>query len=51
LDDFSSELDKERRSFLLEFLMEKDLQVFVTTTDESVVVGKQHWVVAGNLRK
>lgn len=51
LDDFSSELDKERRSFLLEFLLEKDLQVFVTTTDESVVVGKQHWVVAGNLRK
>jgi DNA replication and repair protein RecF len=35
LDDFSSELDQERREFLLEFLSERDLQVFVTTTDEA----------------
>lgn len=35
LDDFSSELDQNRRSFLLRFLLETDLQVFVTTTDES----------------
>jgi DNA replication and repair protein RecF len=49
LDDFSSELDRERRAFLLDFLSEKDLQVFVTTTDESVVVGKQHIVAAGGI--
>jgi DNA replication and repair protein RecF len=35
LDDFSSELDKERREFLLRFLLESDLQVFVSTTEES----------------
>ena len=35
LDDFSSELDRDRRSQLLRFLNETDLQVFVTTTDES----------------
>jgi DNA replication and repair protein RecF len=34
LDDFSSELDQKRRGFLLEFLSEFDLQVFVTTTEE-----------------
>jgi len=33
LDDFSSELDRERRAFLLSFLMETSLQVFVTTTE------------------
>lgn len=36
LDDFSSELDQNRRLFLLRFLSETDLQVFVTTTDESL---------------
>jgi DNA replication and repair protein RecF len=35
LDDFSSELDQERRAFLLEFLSKKDLQVFITTTDDA----------------
>jgi DNA replication and repair protein RecF len=35
LDDFSSELDRERRGFLLRFLLESDLQVFVSTTEES----------------
>lgn len=35
LDDFSSELDRDRRSHLLRFLNETDLQVFVTTTDEA----------------
>jgi DNA replication and repair protein RecF len=34
LDDFSSELDRSRREFLLRYLSESDLQVFVTTTEE-----------------
>lgn len=34
LDDFSSELDRERRGFLLKYLSETDLQVFVTSTEE-----------------
>jgi DNA replication and repair protein RecF len=33
LDDFSSELDQRRRQFLLRFLAETDLQVFVTATE------------------
>lgn len=49
LDDFSSELDRERREFLLGFLAEKDLQVFVTTTDDSFLIGKHYWVVNGRL--
>ena len=51
LDDFSSELDQNRRSFLLNFLSESSLQVFVTTTDDSQVAGKQYWVVNGSLRE
>jgi DNA replication and repair protein RecF len=50
LDDFSSELDRERRVFLLDFLSEKDLQVFVTTTDDSFFVGRCFWVVNGSLQ-
>ncbi|MGE0614786.1 MAG: hypothetical protein AB7P04_04030 [Bacteriovoracia bacterium] len=34
LDDFSSELDRDRRTFLLEMLLETSLQVFVTTTED-----------------
>ncbi len=50
LDDFSSELDRERRTFLLEFLSKTDLQVFITTTeDSSSVGGKRFVVVNGNL--
>ena len=37
LDDLSSELDRFRRGRLVELLAELDLQVFVTTTDPSVV--------------
>ena len=51
LDDFSSELDRDRRSFLLRFLNETDLQVFVTTTDESFFAGKRFWVLNGSLRE
>jgi DNA replication and repair protein RecF len=33
VDDFSSELDKKRREFLMKFLSQAKLQVFVTTTE------------------
>ncbi len=36
LDDYSSELDRHRRGFLLKYLLDSDLQVFLTSTDESV---------------
>jgi DNA replication and repair protein RecF len=49
LDDFSSELDRERRSFLLRFLAQTDLQTFVTTTEDSVAMGKRVWVLNGSL--
>ncbi|HTL12755.1 MAG TPA: DNA replication/repair protein RecF [Bdellovibrionota bacterium] len=49
LDDFSSELDGDRREFLLGFLRETDLQVFVTTTEESRVDGKRFRVEEGLL--
>lgn len=59
LDDFSSELDEERRTFLLQFLSETDLQVFVTTTDQSLGIAdtkpKVSWkrfsVESGTLRE
>lgn len=49
LDDFSSELDRERRSFLLRFLTETDLQVFITTTEDSSYVGKRYLVHGGRV--
>lgn len=49
LDDFSSELDQSRREFLLSFLAQTDLQVFVTTTDESMKQGRRFWVSQGNV--
>ena len=51
LDDFSSELDRERRNFLLRFLTETDLQVFVTTTEDFSSLGKRYRVSDGNLRE
>jgi DNA replication and repair protein RecF len=36
LDDFSSELDKNRRLLLLNYLRTAETQVFVTTTEESL---------------
>jgi DNA replication and repair protein RecF len=58
LDDFSSELDTERRSFLLRYLSETDLQVFVTTTEEASLgffrgplAGQKFRVVNGELEK
>lgn len=36
LDDFSSELDRSRREFLLDFLSQTELQTFVTATEDPV---------------
>lgn len=47
LDDFSSELDEERRKFLLDIFTETDLQVFVTTTESDFSVGKKYRVSNG----
>jgi DNA replication and repair protein RecF len=49
LDDFSSELDKERRAFLLSYLSESDLQTFVSTTEDSSLLGKKFRVSNGFL--
>jgi len=49
LDDFSSELDRERRAFLLRFLSESDLQTFVTTTEDPAFLGKKFRVSRGSL--
>ncbi len=51
LDDFSSELDGERRSFLMDFLIETDLQTFVTTTEDLPFVGKRWCVVKGMIKE
>ena len=51
LDDFSSELDGQRRSFLLRYLTETELQTFITTTDESKSVGKKFWVLNGKVEE
>lgn len=51
LDDFSSELDRERRLFLLRFLMETGLQTFVTTTEDSSLIGKKYWVSNGAVKE
>jgi DNA replication and repair protein RecF len=34
IDDFSSELDANRRGFLLNYLKDSGLQIFVTSTDD-----------------
>jgi DNA replication and repair protein RecF len=49
LDDFSSELDRGRREFLLRHLFETDLQVFVTSTEEPPFAGKIFRVKQGAL--
>lgn len=49
LDDFSSELDQERRSFLLSSLLDTDLQVVVTTTEANAPSGKRYRVQDGAL--
>lgn len=49
LDDFSSELDRERRLFLLNFLNQTELQVFVTTTEDAGYPGQVFHVAAGQV--
>lgn len=51
LDDLSSELDQKRRSFLLQFLTETQLQTFVTTTDEPLLAGARFWVSQGKIEE
>lgn len=51
LDDFSSELDLERRSFLLESLVDKDLQVFVTTTEDLSRMGARFRIIDGTAHR
>ncbi len=51
LDDLSSELDQKRRSFLLQFLTETDLQTFVTTTDDPSLLGARFWVHSGKIEE
>ena len=55
LDDFSSELDRHRREFLIQFLLKSDLQVFISTTEsfldprfsESSPLLKRFWIKQG----
>lgn len=47
LDDFSSELDHERRQYLLRYLSDTDLQVFVTTTEDLFNVGSRFYLRSG----
>ncbi len=49
LDDFSSELDRGRREFLLRYLSETDLQVFVTSTEEPPFHGKIFRMKGGSI--
>ncbi|MBC7384670.1 MAG: DNA replication/repair protein RecF [Cryobacterium sp.] len=49
LDDFSSELDRGRREFLLRYLSETDLQVFVTSTEEPPFQGQVYRVKNGKI--
>ncbi len=51
LDDFSSELDRNRRLFLLKFLTETDLQTFVTMTEEVSSLGKKYWISDGEIEE
>jgi DNA replication and repair protein RecF len=50
LDDFSSELDRGRREFLLRYLSETDLQVFVTSTEAPPFDGRIFVVSDGSVK-
>jgi DNA replication and repair protein RecF len=39
LDDMSSELDAQRNGNLMDYLTSRDIQVFITTTEPSAVIG------------
>lgn len=49
LDDFSSELDHERRQYLLRYLSATDLQVFVTTTEDLFDSGSRFYLRSGSI--
>lgn len=51
LDDFSSELDRDRRQYLLDYLSKTDLQVFVTTTEEPNFSGSFFRLLDGVIEK
>jgi DNA replication and repair protein RecF len=51
MDDFSSELDEQRRSFLLQSLIQADLQTLITTTEDSFRVGKRFWLCNGIVKE
>lgn len=51
LDDFSSELDSQRRKFLLNYLAETDLQVFITTTEVAEYPGKRFLISEGQVKE
>ena len=48
IDDFSSELDANRRKFLLDYLSSSDSQVFLSTTEE-LRLGKEFFVTSGKV--
>jgi len=51
LDDFSSELDEKRRTFLLDYLLETDLQTFVTTTEDLFSKGRLFRLCNGTVKE
>jgi DNA replication and repair protein RecF len=51
IDDFSSELDRNRREMLLKSLLDAELQVFVTGTERPQFEGRYFQVSQGDLKK
>ena len=49
LDDFSSELDLERRQYLMNFLQSTDLQVFISSTESVGLAGEKFLVEDGKV--
>ena len=50
IDDFSSELDRTRRGFLLEYFKDSDLQIFVTSTEKLMTTGQVFQIENGILQ-
>lgn len=50
LDDFSSELDFDRRQYLMQFLEETDLQVLISSTESIGLPGKMFFLEDGMLK-
>ncbi len=49
IDDFSSELDEDRRNTLLNYLNQSDLQVFVSSTEDFPFAARKFQVVEGEI--